>query len=98
MQNHATVIKGFQILREMLAPYIGRELSIEYGNNDWWSSGVMAVLRDDQKRNLPETGTFAELTDSLDIAICLLLFADIHWRDIFSRKLSVAHRTWANEL
>jgi hypothetical protein len=87
MQNHAVVIKGFQILRETLAPYIGRELSIEYGNSNWWSNGVMAVLRDDQKRNLPEAGTFAELIDSLDIAMCLLLFADIHWRESISAMI-----------
>jgi predicted AAA+ superfamily ATPase len=57
----------------------------------------MKVLRDDQKRNLPMQGDFAALTDSLDIAICLLLF-DLHWQYIFKKKLSVDHRTWAKEL
>lgn len=36
--------------------------------------------------------------DSLDIALCLLLFADVHWTDVFKKKLSIDHRTWAKEL
>lgn len=28
MENHAIVTKGFHILRDMLAPYIGRELRL----------------------------------------------------------------------
>ncbi|HHX36322.1 MAG TPA: ATP-binding protein, partial [Gammaproteobacteria bacterium] len=59
--------------------------------------GVMKILRDDQKRNLPTEGDFTTLTDSLDIATCLLLF-DLHWQYIFRKKLSIDHRTWAKEL
>jgi len=43
-------------------------------------------------------GDFAALTDSLDIALCLLLFADVHWLEVFKKKLSIDHRTWAKEL
>jgi hypothetical protein len=57
----------------------------------------MKTLRDDQKRNLPSEGDFATLTDSLDIAMCLLLF-DLHWQYVFKKKLSIDHRTWAKEL
>ncbi|MCL2757421.1 MAG: DUF499 domain-containing protein, partial [Coriobacteriia bacterium] len=91
------ITKGFQILRDMLAPYIGRELSLEYGSNIWWREGVMKILRDEQKRDLPQSGDFAELTDSLDVARCLLLF-DLHWQYVFKKKLSIDHRTWAKEL
>ena len=98
MENHAVIIKGFQALRETLAPYIARELSLEYGSNVWWRDGVIKVLREDQKTHLPQSGDFTELTDSLDIAMCVLLFADIHWQYIFKKKLSIYHRSWAKEL
>ena len=97
MENHAIVTQGFKILRETLASYIGRELVLMYGNNEWWQEGVMNVLRDEQKRNLPQNGDFTELTDSLDIANCLLLF-DLKWQEVFRKKLSIDHRTWAKEL
>ena len=97
MENHAVISQGFNILRNMFAPYIGRELSLTYGSNIWWQESVMKILRDDQKRNLPQTGDFAAVTDALDIANCLLLF-DLHWNDIFKKKLSIDHRTWAKEL
>lgn len=97
MENHATISKGFQILRDMLAPYIGRELGLEFGSNIWWREGVMKVLYEDQKRSLPESGDFATLTDSLDVFACLLLF-DLHWQHVFKRKLSIDNRTWAKEL
>lgn len=97
MENSKIISDGFAILRNTLAPYIGRELGLEYGTNIWWREGVMKVLREDQKRNLPTDGDFAKLTDSLDIAMCLLLF-DIHWQYVFKKKLSIDHRTWAKEL
>ncbi|MDR1841608.1 MAG: DUF499 domain-containing protein [Holophagales bacterium] len=97
MENHAVITRGFGILRDMLAQYIGRELSQEYGNDSWWLKGVMKVLHDDQKRNLPQKGDLAALTGSLDIFACLLLF-DLHWQYVFRKKLSVDHRTWAKEL
>ena len=97
MENYAIITKGFQILRDMMAPYIGRELSLEYGSNIWWREGVMKVLNDDKKRNLPDDGDFATLTDMLDVYMCLLLF-DLHWQNVFKRKLSIDHRTWAKEL
>jgi len=98
MENRATIDKAFAILRESLAAYIAQELSPAYGSNIWWRDGVIKKLYDDQKRNLPLAGDYATLTDSLDIALCLILFADVHWQDIFKRKLSIDHRTWANEL
>jgi len=98
MENLVTITKGFQILRDMLAPYIGRELGLEYGSNIWWREGVLKLLYDDQKRSLPQDGTFAELTDAMDIALCLLLFADVHWQYVFKKKLSIDHKTWAKEL
>ena len=97
MENHERVNKGLLLLRSTLAPYIARELRVEYGDN-WWSVGVLDGLRDHQKRNLPLSGDWANLVDSLDILNCLTLISDAHWQRIFSTKLSKNHRTWANEL
>jgi len=97
MENHAIVTKGFRILRDSLAPYIARELSLEFGSNIWWYEGVMKVLYEEQKRNLPDDGDYATLTDALDIFTCLLLF-DLHWKYVLKKKLSIDHRTWAKEL
>ena len=94
--NYALVQDGFRILLESMAPYMARELGNELGN-DWWEDGVVNVLYDDQRRDLPLTGDWAKLVDSLDIARCLLLF-DLHWQKVFRKKLPIDCRTWAKEL
>ncbi|MGS0745921.1 DUF499 domain-containing protein [Syntrophomonas erecta subsp. sporosyntropha] len=94
--NHTQVSQGFRILLGALAPYIARELGTEYGDG-WWKTAVIDTLYDDQKRDLPLSGEWAKLVDSLDIARCLLLF-DLHWQRVFRKKLSIDHRTWAKEL
>jgi hypothetical protein len=55
------------------------------------------TLYDDQKRDLPDSGDDIKLINSLDVQRCLILF-DLHWQQIFRKKLSVDHRTWAKEL
>ena len=57
------ISEGFAILRNALAPYIGRELGLEFGTNVWWRDGVMKVLRDEQKKNC-YAAISAMLTDS----------------------------------
>ena len=96
MDNYELITKGFRNVRASLAPYIARELLIEYGQ-DWWQTAIMAKLYDEQKRNLPADGTFGELTDKLDIANCLTIF-DLYWNQVFKKKLAVDYRTWAKEL
>ena len=95
--NHVQVSQGFRILLGAFAPYVTRELENEFGSN-WWSDGVFDLLYDDQKRDLPNSGDNAKLVGSLDIQICLILFADVHWQCVFRKKLSIDHRTWAIEL
>jgi len=90
------VAQGFRLLLGALAPYIALELSRAVGDK-WWELAVVDILYDDQKRDLPYSGEWAELVDSLDIARCLLLF-DLHWQQVFRKRLSVDHRTWAKEL
>lgn len=96
-ENHIKVTQGFRILLQGLTPYIARELRMAFGVN-WWEKGVLQPLYDEQKRNLPNSGEWKELVDSLDVQVALILFADVHWREIFQKKLSKDHRAWANEL
>lgn len=95
-QNHTLITKGFRALLQALAPYIAHELRYSFGVN-WWEAAVMGILRDEQRRDLPARGEDEKLVDSLDIQRCLLLF-DLHWNDVFRKKLSIDHRTWAKEL
>ena len=94
--NHEKVRQGERILLFALSDYVCKELKQTYGA-DWWEDGVLDILYDDQKRDLPLAGDWGTLVDSLDMAAALRLF-DLHWRNIFSRKLSIDHRTWAKEL
>jgi len=94
--NHVQVSKGFRTLLGALAPYVARELGIEFGD-EWWKEAVIDTLYEDQKRDLPDSGEWGELVDSLDIARALLLF-DIHWYKVFRKKLSIDNRNWAKEL
>lgn len=94
--NHTHISQGFRILLSAFAPYIARELDNEFGQ-DWWMDAVIDKLYDEQKRDLPLSGNWGKLVDSLDIQRCLLLF-DLHWNTVFRKKLSIDHRTWAKEL
>ena len=96
MENHLRVAKGFDILLNSLVPYITRELIREYGER-WWSQGVLADLYEDQRHDLPATGTSDELMDSLDILACLRIL-DFQWGKVFRRLLPRDCRTWAIEL
>ena len=91
-------------LQEVLSGYVGKELSTEYKKHfpsdteqdGWWRWGVLDVLYDDKKRNLPMGGTYDDLMDVLDTQICLILL-DLHWRDIFSKKLPRSFYNWIKE-
>lgn len=95
-QNHELVFKGFRHLLKAFAPYICALLKIEYGA-DWWRVAVMGTLWDEQKRDMPVDGPENKLVESLDIQRCLILF-DQHWSEVFRKRLSIDHRTWAKEL
>lgn len=94
MQENVELIqKGFRILLPQLAGYIGQEMSRVY-KNGWWQE-VLEALSD--QYDLPETGDYGTLIDSLDMANCLRLI-DRRWRDVFSQKVSLSYRNWAKEL
>lgn len=95
-QYHELVSRGFRFLLTAFAPYVCAMLKAQYGES-WWTDAVIGVLWDDQKRDMPTDGTDEQLIDSLDIQRCLILF-DQHWKEVFRKRLSIDHRTWAKEL
>lgn len=95
--NVEIVLRGFRVLRDCLSVYIARELGAAYGVN-WWQRGVMDKLLPEQRRALPEEAPWDKLVDSLDILNCLTLISTVHWKEVFGKKLSIDHRTWATEL
>ena len=94
--NYQRVTEGLRTLTAVLAPYVAQELRAELGG-EWWSRGVLGVLQENQRRDLPEAGNDDELTAKLDAARCLKLM-DVRWNDLFRHKLSREHRTWVKEL
>lgn len=95
--NHELVTQGFALLLESLSPYVIRELIQAYGADDFWQAGVLDRLYDDQRRDLPLSGDFSTLADSLDISRCLLLM-DVQWREVFRKKLPQDCKNYVMEL
>ena len=94
--NHRRVTEGLHVLTGVLAPYVAWELRAKLAD-EWWPRGVFDVLYESQRRDLPAGGEDDALIARLDPARCLLLM-DLHWNDLFRRKLSREHRTWIKEL
>jgi predicted AAA+ superfamily ATPase len=95
--NLIRITHALQHLRDGMAPYVAHELEEAFGE-DWWQYSVLNRLNDVQRSGLPVSGFQEKLIGSLDCLNCLTLFADIHWNEVFSRKLSKEHRNWAIEL
>ena len=96
MSNYQNVTEGLRILTGVLAPYVASELRSRF-DDDWWAKGVLGVLFDNQKRDLPTDGDDETLTAHLDAARCFVLI-DVQWNEWFRRKLGREHRTWIKEL
>jgi hypothetical protein len=96
MENYQILTRGFQILNQILAPYVCREIQAQY-KKDWWQQGILGVLRNEQIENLPSRGDWSTCVDSLDIARSLILI-DLHWNNIFRFQLSKEERNWVKEL
>lgn len=92
-ENIELIQKGFRSLLTAMSGFIGQEMSRKY-KNDWWDE-VREALSD--QYDLPYSGGYSELIDSLDIANCLRLI-DRRWNEVFRDILSLNCRTWAKEL
>lgn len=97
MDNHTLITEGFDILLKALVPFEVQEFLKAYGPNDWWRRGVYDRLFEDQRRDLPQSGTGKELTGSIDVAKALLLL-EINWNEIFRKVLPRDCKNWAIEL
>lgn len=93
LENYELVQKGFRVLHPLMAGYIGQEFSRVY-KNDWWQE-ILNALSD--QYDLPTSGDYGELIDSLDVMNCLRLI-DRRWNEVFRTKLSLDYRTWSKEL
>lgn len=93
LENYELVQKGFRILHPLMAGYIGQEFSRVY-QNGWWQE-VLDALSD--QNDLPVSGNYGDLIDSLDVMNCLRLI-DRRWNEVFRAKLSLDYRTWSKEL
>lgn len=92
-ENFELVQKGFRVLVGSMSSFIGQEISRIY-RNQWWEK-VLDALSD--QRDLPCSGSYGDLIDSLDIANCIRL-VDRLWNDVFRNVLPLNCRTWAREL
>jgi predicted AAA+ superfamily ATPase len=96
MENYQILTRGFQVLNQILAPYVCREIQAQY-KKDWWQQGILGVLRNEQIEDLPSGGDWSTCVDSLDIARSLILI-DLNWNNIFRLQLSKEERNWVKEL
>lgn len=93
-ENLEYVQKGFRILHPLMAGYIAQEMSREY-KSGWWQEVLTSL--GDQGWDLPSSGDWSELVDSLDVANCLRLL-DRQWGALFRKHMLKDRRAFANEL
>lgn len=92
-ENYELVQRGFRILLSSMSEYIGQEMNKLF-KKDWWNE-VLSSLYD--QRDLPVSGSYEELINSLDIANCIRLL-DRKWNEVFRNVLPQDCRIWSKEL
>ena len=92
MGNQGLISDGLILLQEVARPYVASALKDKYGL-DWWSEGVLGVLKDHQMKKLPGDGTDEELVNSMDVLLCLNLIKK-HWDEVFQYRLPLSSRNW----
>ena len=95
--NYRRVTEGLRTLTAVLAPYVAQELRAEL-EGEWWSRGVLGVLHENQRRDLPDAGNDEALICKARRGPRCLRIMDVRWNDLFRQKLSREHRTWVKEL
>lgn len=103
MSNNDYIVQGFNKLLPVMSHFVTKSLKDHFGP-DWWQIAVIGTFNDNQKRDLPTSGSEDDLISRLDIARILLLL-DLHWKDVFSNMTSFEPpgltkdcRSWAIEL
>lgn len=96
MNASAYVNQGFDTMRPILAAFVGQEMQRSVGDN-WWRDAVLPKLSEVYTRNLPQSGKWIELVDSLDVMACFQLI-DRNWIDLFKYKMTTQQRNWVKEL
>ena len=94
--NYERVTQGMRILQAALGPFIHRELSRVFGGK-WYTEGVLPVVSEQTRRELPTTGVTKDVVNHLDVA-ALLSVMERRWGDAFAVKLAREARTYVNEL
>lgn len=92
----AYVNQGFDIMRPILAAFVGQEMLRNIGPN-WWQDRVLPSLSEVYTRNLPKYAEWDKLVDSLDIMACFQLI-DRNWNELFKYKMTTQQRNWIKEL
>jgi len=96
MNASTYVNQGFDTMRPILAAFVGQEMQRTVGDN-WWREAVLPKLSEVYTRNLPQSGKWIELVDSLDVMACFQLI-DRNWIDLFKYKMTTQQRNWVKEL
>lgn len=91
--NRDKVLRGLDVLREALAPFIADTLEGHF-KAGWWQRGVYYALPPMDQAKAPKQGGKEDLTDQLDLA-ALLTVLDKNWNDVFGRVLDRQARSYA---
>ena len=97
MINYEQVSKGISILTECIVPFVCKNLIDYYGRENWWKEGVYNSLADHNKKGLPISDKESNLIFHIDLLRALRL-VEIHWKRIFTHKLSSQSRKWVHDL
>lgn len=96
MSASAYVNQGFDVMRPILSAYVGQEMLHSIGPK-WWQDRVLPVLSEVYTRNLPRSGEWDKLVDSLDVSACFQIM-DRNWNELFKYKMTLQQRNWVKEL
>ena len=98
-ENYFAVQEGFRLLLKPLSKIVCEEMRNAYKSN-WWGELLYTLNYPD---DLPDNGSFQELSDSLDVLNSLKVLTK-KWRDVFqdvfreNYKPKIDCKTWATEL
>lgn len=98
--NWDLVNQGFEELHPILQDYVVlamRDFYCSYGEDGWWTQGVLPVLSEDRRRKCLGVCTSPERIDCIDVATALGII-DQKWDEIFCDALSPVCRALAIEL